>query len=198
MMMVKIYFLILITLLLSGCSTVFRSADASVFPELKDKIVFPAPASLGYKVSATQLFKGQYRNHEFDIQISLEADENAIRMVGLTPWGAQLYSIKLSNGKLEYREFIKPRAPVNPEYTITDFILTYWPKSVLVDLLKQKGLAIEETSEYPFMRSITNNGKQIIKIEYESSNKWEGKIKFNNMDYGCSFQVETMSVEINE
>ena len=169
-----------------------------MFLEKDNLFVFPSPDSLGYKVSATQLFNGQYGRHEFDIQVVVEVDKNELRMVGLAPWGGQLYSIRLSDGKIEYKELDNSKMKINPEYTVTDFILTYWPISVLNDWIKKKGLRVVETGTNPVTRTILNEDGPAITINYQNKNKWKGKILFKNMKQGYSFQVETVRVDIND
>lgn len=198
MMFRNLVLFFIIIFLLSGCSTFLRSAEADVFLEKDNLFVFPSPDSLGYKVSATQLFNGQYGRHEFDIQVVVEVDKNELRMVGLAPWGGQLYSIRLSDGKIEYKELDNSKMKINPEYTVTDFILTYWPISVLNDWIKKKGLRVVETGTNPVTRTILNEDGPAITINYQNKNKWKGKILFKNMKQGYSFQVETVRVDIND
>ncbi|MDH5190237.1 MAG: DUF3261 domain-containing protein [Gammaproteobacteria bacterium] len=164
--------------------------------EKNNRFVFPPPDSLGYKVSATQLFHGQYGRHQFDIQVVVEADNNELRMVGLAPWGGQLYSIKLSKGKIEYKELDNSRMRINPEYTVTDFILTYWPISVLNNWISKKGLRVTETGSNPVTRTILDEDRPVITINYKNKDKWKGKISFKNIKQDYSFQIETVRVDI--
>lgn len=194
----KSFLFIFIIFSLGGCSTVFRSTEENIFLEKNNLFVFPSPNSLGYEVSAIQLFKGQYGEHQFDIQVVVEVDKKELRMVGLAPWGGQLYSIKLSDGNIEYKEIDNSEMKINPGHTITDFILTYWPISVLNDWLKKKGLRVMETVDDPLIRTIQYGNRSIIEISYQNENKWKGRVSFKNLKRNYSFQIETVKVDLND
>ena len=182
--------------ILAGCTTMLSQSGYVVVPLTEThKIRLPPPGSLGQNIRLYQLTTWEYGEQTKRMQFIVEVDDNRIRMAGLTPWGTQMFSVDLGPGGVKYDRLTGIIAKLPPEYMLTDFILTYWPREQLVDILREGGLELVETYEPIHQRTVLADGKTIIRIEYSDTSRWTGKIIFINLYRNYRFQVETLVYE---
>ncbi|HED18843.1 MAG TPA: DUF3261 domain-containing protein [Gammaproteobacteria bacterium] len=189
------YILVFGLVILAGCSMLSRPAHIVVPLTETHKIQLPPPKSLGRNIRLNQLATWEQGEQINRIQFIVEVDDNSIRMVGLTPWGTQMFSVDLGPGGLKYDRFTGMADDFRPEYMLTDFMLTYWSREQLVTVLRDGGLELVETYEPIHQRSILADGKTIIRIEYDDTSRWNGKVMFINLYRNYRFQIETLVYE---
>jgi len=171
--MKKYCFILVVFLFLQGCVLFRTSSLLSPKVEIAHNqwIYLPQPHQMYFNMNETQILIAHYRlkgkEYSHTIQVEVEKTHNKIVIVGLTPWGGELFSVNYNGHIIKNTSLYMTHANVSINHMLIDFILTYARTALIKRLLKlTKIKLILKNNSRVFML----NKKTIIQIKYRSNN----------------------------
>jgi Protein of unknown function (DUF3261) len=153
----------------------------------------PSPAELGYSVNATQLITAKIKGETYLFQAQVMISPERLVMVGLGPFGQRALTITSTLSNLTVHA--EPGVPADLRATniLADMAIIYWPAEAV-----RRGLAgsTGRLSASPQSRSITVNGREIIHVDYGTTDKtgWVRSARYVNIAYGYELDLRSAAV----
>ncbi len=194
--MKKLFICLLSFLLLSGCTTLFRSnaVESPKVEILKGQwVTLPKPSQLGFNVNATQILTAQYKikgkikSHTSQVQI--EKTPSKLVMVAVAGWGGEIFSIDYNGITIKTSSLPMPNASIGIQHVLTDFIFTYASANELKKMLTSTQIKLISKNR---QRIFMLNNKPIIKINYQSKNPWKGEVVLHNLKLQYKITIQTI------
>lgn len=146
------------------------------------------PTALGRTMHATQSLTAEYNGQSWAMQGALEATSAEIRLVGLSPLGQRLITLRWDGKTL--KEERDPRLPewIKGERILGDVQLIYWPRDALAAALPA-GWRIEEADGE---RTLLNGEAPFAHIRCDSNDPWRGRCIFEQQRYGYRLIIDSI------
>ncbi len=197
---IRVTALLFITLMLGSCA-VFRNS-ARLTPRVQivpgQWIQLPTPEALGLHSDATQILTGNYRIHHkpenYTSEVHVEASSRKLVLVALSGLGGELFSLVYDGRKITSSSLPMPNAAMGIKHTLTDFIVTYAPDTVLRAILRNTAIKLHITAR---TRLLTYRNQPIIRITYQYQNPWRGTIRYQNLRLHYTLTIVTVSYKNN-
>ena len=154
----------------------------------------PQPSALALNINVTQILTAKAKKKTYTTQVVAEVTPKRITLIALGGWGGQLFSINYDGKTIVSKSLPIKHAGIGIQQTLADFIFTYAPVNVLRDMLKTTNITL---SVKPLQRTFIQHGKSVIKINYQHSNPWQGKITLQNLSQHYMIDIQTIAVREN-
>ncbi|MFT5703074.1 MAG: hypothetical protein ACI9TO_000435 [Rickettsiales bacterium] len=181
---------IILSALLSGCVSHTKklqpiSIATGVNFELIDLHI------LNKSTILSQNFQGSYSGRKYSINLITQISPTKMTMVGLSAIGSRLFTIQYDNRKIDFNlsKMIPANKKIKVEYVLADMQLVYFPIQEIRRNLTGN-VTINETAN---KRVFYKNNKPFIEIKYSSSNVWNSKIDFHNLEREYQYSIENLA-----
>lgn len=146
-----------------------------------------SPAALGRTVYAQQQLDAQFNGQSWQMQGALEVTPQSLRMVGLTPLGQRLITLRWDGQKLSEERDKHLPAQIQGERILSDLQLIYWPLAALRTALPANWRVQQDQS----VRRVFAAEREIIKIECATPDPWQGRCVFEHAVYGYRLTLDS-------
>lgn len=176
--------------LLSGC------LHNSAITQIRNKPLLQLPTyALQKEISVVQKVTAHYEGHQHSFIAQLEITKNKLVMVGLTEFGARLFTLIYDNETIHFESTALLKTPMAPEFLLSDLQLIYWPESIIESRLMD-GNKIFQNKQAPFKRQLFIAEQEVIVIDYSDQQKWKGSVFFQHRLNKYNLAIQTL--DINE
>jgi hypothetical protein len=193
--------LLVFIVLLTSCALLRQSAESGARVQIgKDQSInLPRPAALGFNLTATQLLTATYhingKTDSYSSQVQIDVNQQHIILVALSGFGSELFSLNYDGEHLKSSSLPMPNAQMGVQQTLTEFILSYAPSTLIRALLKNTNISLHTTAR---QRIFMQNHKVLIKIDYASNNRFKGKVVLHNNLYNYTITINTISYQLKQ
>lgn len=191
--------LIVLTLLLSGCSLqpAMQSNTDSVQVEITPEqvVTLPQPKDLQQNINVSQLITAQWgEGNKQKLLVQLQVDEQQVVLAGFSAWGVKLLSLtyygEQANNKIETNVMTSLAGTLpDPQQVLFNVMLSIWPESSWEKPLTAIGWKLQESDLQRLL--IDQNGKVVVVIDYERKPLLTGKITFKHQLLNYTVVIET-------
>jgi hypothetical protein len=194
--MIKKIIILTIVLTLSSCALFRKQSESTPRVEVVKGqwIQLPTPAALAFNGQASQILTGIYhikgKIQTYTSQVEIEKTPHKLVLVALSGLGGELFSLVYNGITLKSSSLPMPNAAMGIKHTLTDFIFTYAPKSLLQSILSHTDITLQAT---PLKRIFYLDSKPIIQITYQYKNPWHGHITYKNLTLHYTVRISTTS-----
>jgi hypothetical protein len=191
---------ILLTSLLAGCAFMHVKSSQCPMVELVPHqwLQLPPPAQMKFNFLATQIltanYKIQQKKYTYTSQVQIDANSKRLIILAIAGWGGEVFSINYDGARVLTNSSPMPHADMNVEHVLVDFILTYASLDVLNSLLQTTAIKIVAK---PQQRIFLLYNKPIIKIDYNDTDPWRGRIVLQNIFYHYRLTISTVKLKPN-
>ncbi len=153
-------------------------------------LALPKPSELGRSLEASQLVTAHYGGQTFAFEGHVSATPERVLLVGLDTMGRRAVTVEWTE-----QGFRAERAPwlpeqLRPENMLADMVILYWPEAILRRALGPSGGGLAAGARF---RSISADGKEVIRADYSAADPWNGKLTFSN--FAWDYELDVQSVE---
>ncbi len=159
------------------------------------------PESFGEKMSLTQSLEFEYNGNMKELLIQSEFTDERILVVGLTTNGTRLFSISYDGTNLNSEGYTDENKNLQSRYMLMDMQLSLWPFEVVnkhlnktVSCFKNNQCQFFE-SENKLERTLKQNGKTMLIINYQSKPPYKGKIELINQHRDYQLIIIPLAME---
>lgn len=185
--------LLFVMLILSACSTVIENKKIRLIttPHVSAPLLLDhwtvAPFSL------TQIIESEFQGKSYKVHFEVEWKDRQLTIVGLTLASVPIFIMRASKTGNEMQLFIPDNnvsSMMDPEWILSDFLLTVAPLGLLNSSLSSPALRV--TAETPFERHIMRQNKMIARILYSEPNKFSSEILFQNLEFEYILSIKNI------
>lgn len=200
-MQIKKFLALTLVMLLAGCATVHdnNALSPTIVIAPGQIITLPAPAAMGFNVTATQILTAQYtvnqQTKSYSTQLQVEKTPTKLTMVALTGWGGQAFAIDYDGVAIHSSSLPMANTEQGIQHTLADFLMIYAPTQVLNNLFKPTAITLVAT---PTQRLFKLNNKVIVQVDYQNTIPWKGTIILQNFMYHYQLQINTASYQLGK
>lgn len=153
-----------------------------VVPELAFPPVAPADMRLDIQLNQHLTVTRDLSQHELDVVLAINAHEVKMAAVGM---GLRLITLTYDGQVVkEQRHPFLPES-VSGERILRDMVLTFWPLAPLQAQLPEGWQLQDEGGT----RRLLWKNQPVIRIKYEGSPKWSGKVYFENLQHHYEIDI---------
>lgn len=177
--------------ILSGCLSSYHSKHNSVFiaEGMSFELIPSVPFDNGLVL--TQSATITYENESHDLIFQTEILKDRLTMVGLTPTGTRIFTIRMQQGFVDAKGFSSLVENIKPEYILADLQLSLWPLEELRGAI-QRGTVSQPDKH---LRNVDHQGMTVITIVYSDPVAYQGTIEFTHKERGYHLVLSPLSVE---
>nr|WP_298689274.1 DUF3261 domain-containing protein [uncultured Dongia sp.] len=179
---------------MTGCATVPVADEAnSPYFAPNHLLTLPQPGDLGRPLEMSQMITVRHDNDVFAFEGHIGVTPERFYLVGVDGMGRRAMSVAWDkSGKITAERADWLPAAVRPGPMLADIILIYWPATVLRPALENAGAVLVDG---PTSRSISIDGKEILKIDYLAGGPQAttGRLRYRNSAWG--YEIDVQSVE---
>ncbi len=194
-----IFIFIFLNNCLTGCIT--QQVDTNGVQIAKGiDIKLMSPQSFAKSISLTQLAQFTVGEEKHELLFQTEITQDKIVIVGLMPSGTRLFSLVYDGVNIESEGYSQLIEKIKPKYLLADMQMSLWPIKKLRAHLNATSSCfisdicfIEESAD-GLIRKLTNQGNEIISIEYQNKVSYQGKLKFVHNFRGYQIELTTLDV----
>lgn len=146
-----------------------------------------APSALGRTVHASQLLAIEYDGQSWTMQGALEANPQTVRLVGLTPLGQRVISLRWDGSQLNEERDARLPAQVSGAQILSDLQLIYWPKAALTAALPATWGVDEQAGQRTFLL----DAAPWIRIRCDNADALQGQCVFEHLRYGYRLIIDS-------
>ncbi len=114
--------------------------------------------------------------------------------VGLDPFGGSAFALSWSEGRLDWRDSPLFRSPLQPRRLLADLQWIYWPREILADHFREKGVRLEwraATRERVFLK-----GEEVLlRIVYQGQDSWPDSAAIQNLRLGYAYTIHILDLQ---
>lgn len=176
-------FRIVLLAALSGVTGCFQTAPGTV-----SELTTLPPATLGRTVHAAQSLIIEYDGQSWSMQGALEATPAEIRLVGLSPLGQRVITLRWDGTTLTEERDARLPERIRGERILGDVQLIYWPRDALAAALPP-GWRVEEANG---QRTVLRDGAPFATIRCDDGDPWQGRCVFNQQRYGYRLIIDSI------
>ncbi|HEY1723648.1 MAG TPA: DUF3261 domain-containing protein [Magnetospirillaceae bacterium] len=151
-------------------------------------MTLPKPSDLGRSVETTQLVTAHYRDKTFVFEGHISATPEQFLLVGLDPTGNRALTLTWTDQKLSVETASTLPSQLHPENMLADIVILCWPEDSLRRALAGSTGVLTVT---PNRRSITVDGKEVIRADYQTTDPWNGSMIYRNIAWGYELDVQS-------
>jgi hypothetical protein len=184
---------LLLLAMLTGCATSpGLDEDAALAPDFRFKM--PSPAALGRDIDAVQHVTAHYREQSVSFDTRLSITPQQLMLVGLDSLGRRGLTVIWDGKSVESETAPWLPTAIRPQNMLADIGLLYWPEAAIRAGLVGAGAALQTDRQG---RSITENGREIVHIEYDPPGgpAWTGTAHLRNLAFGYSLDIQSAAVD---
>lgn len=178
----------------TACTTV-PLADEANLPYFAPNhlLALPQPGDLGKSLEMSQMITVRHDDDVFAFEGHISVTPERFYLVGVDGMGRRAMSVTWDkSGKIIAERADWLPAAVRSGSMLADIILIYWPAAVLRPALENAGAVLVDG---PTSRSISVDGKEILKIDYLAGRPQAttGRLHYRNSAWG--YEIDVQSVE---
>lgn len=161
--------------------------QVQIAPDLRFTI--PAPGELGYSIDADQLVTAHYRGEAQTFAAHLSVSPQGLTLIGFDPFGRRAFTITCADGVTRFDAAPGLPEGLRPGNILADVAIVYWPPAAV-----QRGLpAAAELRASGDSRSITAEGREIIRVDYEipPAQGWPRRAHYHNEAFGYALDLRS-------
>lgn len=169
-------------LLLTGC-------DGSSSRRLDPGIFLLPPSEAGFEASLTQEVSFERGATRFDSTALLEVSSTEVVLVGLSPFGTRMLSLRWDGKKLiqERDRSIPKELPL--ELILRDIQLATWPAASVRAALPSPAWKLQDTGSE---RILLKDGKVVVRIRYAGSDRLHSDLEFEHLGLGYLMKIHPL------
>jgi hypothetical protein len=180
--------IVLLLLSVSGCQHFNPTLPSQIKPLLQ-----LSTAELSREISVVQKVNANYQGRQQSFIAQLEITKNELIMVGLTEFGAKLFTLRYDNRVIDYQPSPLLKMPMDPAFLLSDLQLIYWPiKSIKAALAVEQQLQQSEVA--PFKRQLFIAKQQAVTIRYSNKQPWLGSVSFRQLQNNYALDIQTLDI----
>jgi len=185
----------LLGLALSACSSTPQSSTPSVQITKQEQVQLPAPNTLGYALSASQLIEASWNNGEQSqseqLPVQLQVSDNKLVLAGFSSWGTRILSVSYQDDEIttDVLSGLGSVLPA-PEQVLFNLMITLWPVSAWEASLNEVRWQIIDSNN---SRAIVDSrGEKVIDIQYSNTDRLSGEIVFHHLIENYTIKIKTL------
>lgn len=185
---------------LSGCALKPQQASTQVEVKPNTMVNLPAPADLGYQLTASQLitatWHGKDGNESSQLPVQLQVDNSKVVLAGFSSWGTRIMSLTYQDDEIQANVLngLENTLPA-PEQILFNLMVTLWPLNAWEASLNKIKWHITDSER---QRLITDEtGATVIIINYDNDDPLQGTIRFTHQQLGYSIVIDTLNFQLN-
>ena len=163
-------------------------------PQIKPLLQL-STADLHREISVVQKVSANYQGHQQSFIAQLEITKKELVMVGMTEFGATLFTLRYDNQTIDYQPSSLLKMPMDPGFLLSDLQLIFWPRESIQAALGND-LLLRQSEVAPFERQLLIAGQEAITIHYTDKQRWLGKVSFQQRQNNYDLTIQTL--DINE
>jgi hypothetical protein len=185
--------LLFVIFILSTCSTTIDNKKIRLIttPHVSASLILDRWAVAPF--SLTQIVESEFQGKSYKVHFEVEWKDRQLTIVGLTLASVPIFIMRASKMGNEMQLFIPDNnvsSMMDPEWILSDFLLTVAPLGLLNSSLSSPALRV--TAETPFERHIMRQNKMIARILYSEPNKFSSEILFQNLEFEYILSIKNI------
>jgi hypothetical protein len=185
--------LLIVIFIFSACSTTIDNKKIRhiTTPHVSAPLILDRWAVAPF--SLTQIVESEFQGKSYKVHFEVEWKDQKLTIIGLTLASVPIFIIQASKMGNEMQLFIPDNnisSMMDPEWVLSDFLLTVAPLGLLNSSLSSSTLRV--TAETPLERHIMRQPKMIAQIFYSEPNKFSSEILFHNFEFEYIFSVKNI------
>lgn len=151
----------------------------------------PGADELGRSVEAAQMVRARYQGRDivFEGQVSITPER--LLLACIDPFGRPALTMRWERERVSAQVADTFPPSLHPENMLADIMLIYWPQASLCrSLTGSNAVVIDE----PNRRIVLSSQQPIIRIDYGSSDRWNGTAAYESLSWGYSLDVQSEEV----
>jgi len=181
-------FVFLLLFILTGCQHFEFVASSQVKPLLQ-----LSTADLHQEISVLQKVSANYQGREQSFIAQLEISKTGLVMVGMTEFGATLFTLRYDNQVIDFQPSPLLKMPINPAFLLSDFQLIYWPFDVIQNSLTGDQ-QLSQSKVSPYERQLTIERQPSVTIQYNDRQRWVGNVSFRQHKNNYELNIQTLEI----
>ena len=155
-------------------------------------LTLPAPGDLGRSVEAAQFITIHRENKTYVFEGHISVTPEKFLLVGVDGTGRRALTLTWDKSGIVSAETAPwmPRA-IPPGPMLADIVVLYWPEAIVRRALQDAGARLMVGNG---TRTVTADGVQVLRAEYQEGVPWSGKLRYRNDAWG--YDIEVQSVEL--
>lgn len=188
----------LVCVSLSGCALFQKqqSTQPKIAFLADVEITLPPPNALNQNMQLSQIVSATYHiNGEasnFTAQVEVVVNPQQIMMIAVSGWGGSLFKVDYNGTTIESSSLPMPNANMGVNQTLSEFIISYAPPSVLTSMFANTDIQVEIK---PRQRCLYQHGDKIMCVDYSTDQPWLGQVVVHNYHYDYTVKVDTLSYQ---
>lgn len=184
---------LVLALLPAGCATLTAPAKPSV-RGLDPGLFLLQPSAAGFEASLTQEVSFQRGTTRFDSTAVVEVSSTSVVLVGLSPFGTRMLSLRWDGKKLsqERDRSIPKELPL--EVILRDIMLASWPAAAVAAALPGPSWELRDEG---MERTLLKGGQAVVRIRYGGADRLRGDLEFEHLGLGYLMKIHPLK-EIEE
>ncbi|MBI5245213.1 MAG: DUF3261 domain-containing protein [Elusimicrobia bacterium] len=171
-----------LALLLPGC-------DATARRRLDPGLFLLAPSEAGFEASMTQEVSFERGTTRFDSTALVEVSTTEVVLVGLSPFGTRMLSLRWDGEKLiEERDRSIPKG-LALKLILRDVQLASWPAAAVQAALPGPAWNLQDTGSE---RTLLKDGEAVVRIRYGGADRLHSDLEFEHLGLGYRMKIHTL------
>jgi hypothetical protein len=185
--------LLFVVFILSACSTTIDNKKIRLIttPHVSASLILDRWAVAPF--SLTQIVESEFQGKSYKVRFEVEWKDRQLTIVGLTLASVPIFVMRASKMRNEMQLFISDNnvsSMMDPEWVLSDFLLTVAPLGLLNSSLSSPALRV--TAETPLERHIMRQNKIIARILYSEPNEFSSEILFQNLEFEYILSIKNI------
>jgi len=185
--------LLFVIFILSTCSTTIDNKKIRLIttPHVSASLILDRWAVAPF--SLTQIVESEFQGKSYKVRFEVEWKDRQLTIVGLTLASVPIFVMRASKMRNEMQLFISDNnvsSMMDPEWVLSDFLLTVAPLGLLNSSLSSPALRV--TAETPLERHIMRQNKIIARILYSEPNEFSSEILFQNLEFEYILSIKNI------
>lgn len=182
-------FAMLLTLLIVASACTTKNAPPKAWLSKNIEVNLPAP-SRDTELHVQQLLSTTYQDKTHSLIVLLDAKDDNVQLVGLTPIGIRLFTASYDKNGIHSKQAMPiPNLP-KANQVLADIMLAYWPITTWQNLLP-KDWKLTDVNDMRYLKN--ENNEPILEIQYQEKNNVRTPIKVTHYVFGYSIQLDDMN-----
>ena len=186
---------------IAGCALKPQAASTQVQLKPGTTVALPAPAELGYQLTASQLISATWQGEKglesSQLPVQLQVDKDKVILAGFSSWGTRIMSLTYQNDDINANVLngLENTLP-EPQQILFNLMITLWPQSAWEAPLNTIKWRIIDTAGQ--RQIIDETDTPVIIIRYDNREPLQGKIHFEHQQLGYSIVIQTLNFKLND
>jgi Protein of unknown function (DUF3261) len=192
--MIRVLLSVLVLVILSSCAALRDDSQADRKAALAPGLAvnLPRPVGLDRAVRASQIVTLQWSDQTFTFLGQIEAGPATFTLIGLDMLGQRALTVHWTDTALTAETVPSVPDGFDVRNVLADIVVIYWPEAVVRRMLGEAGGVLQAEGR---SRSVSVDGHEVIRIEYNPSETapWSGEVHYVNK--GWKYKIDIRSVE---